>query len=186
VAVGLVALGRLFTGGGPIIPVSPTSTVVTDPSSSTTGSVTTIPTGSVSVVGAASFDPFGEGGENDQAIPSVLDGSASTAWRSERYRDPLTLQKPGVGLRFEVTGTPNRLQLLGLSTGTEFELYWAQDAPAGIDGWERMISASAPPGALSFTLAPRQDGNWLLWMTDIPQQPDGTYFVELAEVRFTS
>ncbi|HEX5696295.1 MAG TPA: hypothetical protein VFZ15_07895 [Acidimicrobiia bacterium] len=186
VAVGLVALGRVFTGGGPIIPVSPTSTVATDPTSSTTSSETTIPTGSVSVVGAASFDPFGEGGENDQAIPSVLDGSASTAWRSERYRDPLTLQKPGVGLRFEVTGTPVRLQLLGLSTGTEFELYWAQDAPAGIEGWERMISASAPPGSLSFTLAPRQDGNWLLWMTDIPQQPDGTYFVELAEVRFTS
>ncbi len=187
VAVGLVALGRVFTGGGPIIPVAPTTTLAIDPSAPTTtlpNQGTVVLPDSVVVLDAVSFDPFGEGGENDQAIPNLMDGSAATTWRTERYRDPLSLQKPGVGLRFEVEGTPGHLQLLGFSTGTEFALYWAEEALDGIDGWTRVVSASAPPGAAHFALAPREDGHWLLWMTDLPEQADGTFFAELSEVQF--
>jgi hypothetical protein len=187
VAVGLVGLGRLFiVGGGPILPVPPTSTLG-DSIAATTTSVpgTTLPVGPVTVVDSGSFDPFGEGGENDDAIGNVLDGSASTSWRSERYQDPLSLQKPGVGLRFQVTGTPSNAQLVGLSTGTEFGLYWAAEPVPEIEGWERVMGATAQPSATLFTLPPREGGHWLLWMTDFPQQPDGTYYAELAEVRFT-
>jgi len=185
VAIGLVALGRVFTGGGPIIPVAPTTTVAGDPTSTTTVVSTTAPVGAVAVISASSFDPFGEGGENDQDLPNLLDGSASTTWRTERYRDPLSLQKPGVGLRFEVTGTPGRLQLLGFTPGTQFELHWAEEVPETLDGWDQVLAATAPPGSALFTLPPRTGGNWLLWLTDLPQQPDGTYYAELAEVRFT-
>jgi serine/threonine protein kinase len=185
VAVGLVALGRLFIGGGSIIPVSPTATVPADLTTTTTPPATTVLTGPVSVVDAASVDPFGEGGENDQAIPNLLDGDSSTSWRTERYQDPLSLLKPGVGLRFEVDGIPTRLQLIGFSPGTEFEMYWAQDVPDVLEGWDRVIGATAPPGQASFTLPPRTRGHWLLWMTELPPQPDGTYYAELAEVRFT-
>jgi len=186
VAIGLVALGRVFTGGGPIIPVSPTTTVATDEIPSTTALPgTTLPAGPVSVVDFGSFDPFGEGGENDEAIGNLLDGSASTTWRSERYTDPLSLQKPGVGLRFQVSGTPSDIQLLGLSTGTEFGLYWAAEPEADIESWERVMGATAQPSASLFSLPPRAGGHWLLWMTDFPTQPDGTFYAELAEVRFT-
>jgi hypothetical protein len=185
VAVGLVALGRLFIGGGPILPAPPTTTLGNDVGTTTTSLPgTTLPVGPVTVVGFDSFDPFGEGGENDEAIGNVLDGSASTTWRSERYQDPLSLQKPGVGLRFEVSGIPSNVQLVGLSTGTEFGLYWAETPPAELEGWERVMGATAQPSATLFTLPPREGGHWLLWMTDFPQQPDGTYYAELAEVRF--
>jgi hypothetical protein len=185
VAVGLVALGRLFIGGGPILPVPPTSTLG-NATLATTTSVpgTTLPVTPVTIVAFASFDPFGEGGENDEAIGNVLDGSASTTWRSERYQDPLSLQKPGVGLRFQVSGAPSNAQLVGLSTGTEFGLYWAPEPPPDIEGWERVMGATAQPSATLFTLPARQDGHWLLWMTDFPLQPDGTFYAELAEVRF--
>jgi hypothetical protein len=136
------------------------------------------------VTNAVSFDPFGEGGENDQDIPIRLDGDPSTVWRTERYRDPLSLQKPGVGLRFELEGTPARVQLLDFSTATGFELYWAGNPAESLDGWDRVLSASVPPGSASFTLPPRDGGHWLVWMTDLPQQADGTYYAELAEVRF--
>jgi hypothetical protein len=186
VAIGLVALGRVFTGGGPIIPVSPTTTIGTDGTpSTTTVPGTTLPSGPVSVVDFSSFDPFGEGGENDEAIGNLLDGSASTTWRSERYTDPLSLQKPGVGLRFQVNGTPSDIQLVALSTGTEFGLYWSQEPAADIESWERVMGATAQPSATLFSLPPRAGGHWLLWMTDFPQQPDGTFYAELAEVRFT-
>jgi hypothetical protein len=185
VAVGLVALGRLFIGGGPILPAPPTTTLGNDVGTTTTSLPgTTLPVGPVTVVGFDSFDPFGEGGENDEAIGNVLDGSASTTWRSERYQDPLSLQKPGVGLRFEVSGIPSNVQLVGLSTGTEFGLYWAETPPAELEGWERVMGATAQPSATLFTLPPREGGHWLLWMSDFPQQPDGTYYAELAEVRF--
>ena len=185
VAVGLVALGRLFIGGGPILPVPPTTTLGNDAVTTTTANLgTTVPAGPVTVVGFDSFDPFGEGGENDDEIGNLLDGSASTTWRSERYQDPLSLQKPGVGLRFQVSGTPSNAQLVALSTGTEFGLYWAEEPPPDIEGWERVMGATAQPSATLFTLPPREGGHWLLWMTDFPQQPDGTYYAEMAEVRF--
>jgi putative peptidoglycan lipid II flippase len=185
-AVGLVALGRLFTGGGPIIPISPATTVGTEQATTTTVPGTTLPAGTANIVEVASFDPFGEGGENDAEIPNLVDGDPATTWRSERYRDPLSLQKPGVGIRFEVEGTPAEVRLIGLSAGTDFELLWAAEPTEEIASWDRVLAASAPPGPASFTLPPRSDGHWLLWMTDLPLQPDGTYFVEVAEVRFDS
>ena len=186
VAIGLVALGRLFIGGGePIIPVVPPSTTLGPTPTSTVVTVTTLPTGPVRVAGFASFDPFGDGSENDDAVGDVLDGSASTVWRSERYVDPLSLVKPGVGLRFQLTGTPSAVQLVGLTTGTTFDIYWSREPPEGIDGLERALSGTAEASETLFPLPPREGGHWLLWMTEFPQQPDGSYYAELAEVRFT-
>ncbi len=185
-AIGLVALGRLFIGGGGIVPISPTTTLGADPATTTTAaSGTTVAPGPVRVVDFGAFDPFGEGGENDEAIGDVLDGSASTIWRSERYQDPLSLVKPGVGLRFQVSGAPSAVQLVGLTNGTEFAIYWAQDPPGEIDGWERALSETAESSTTLFPLPRREGGHWLLWMTDFPQQPDGSYYGELGEVRFT-
>jgi hypothetical protein len=184
VAIGLVALGRLFTGGGPIIPISPITTVTAEEITTSTITGTTLSTGVVTVREADSFDPFGEGGENDQDMPNVIDGDTSTLWRSERYHDPLSLQKPGVGVSLAVDGTPSTIQLVGLTPGTEFELRWASEPLDDPAEWDRVIAATAPPGTATFSLAERTDGYWLLWMTDLPEQPDGTYYVELAEVRF--
>jgi putative peptidoglycan lipid II flippase len=185
VAVGLVALGYVFAGGGPIIPVSPTATVPIEPTSSTSGTSTTVPTGPVSVVGVAAFDPFGEGGENDSDIPNVIDGSSSTGWRTERYQDPLSLQKPGVGISFQLEGRPTHMQLVDLSEGTDFEVYWSRDQNPDVANWDRILAGTAPPGVTLLTLPGRSDGFWLLWLTELPLQPDGTYYAELAEVRFT-
>jgi hypothetical protein len=147
--------------------------------------VTTAAPGPVRVTGYGSFDPFGDGGENDDAVGDVLDGSASTVWRSERYEDPLSLVKPGVGLRFDLTGMPSSVQLVGLTSGTTFDILWSQELPSGIEGWERALSATAGSSETLFPLPPREGGHWLLWMTEFPEQPDGGFYAELAEVRFT-
>ncbi len=185
VAVGLVALGYVFSGSGPIIPISPTATVPLEPTSSSTGTSSTLPAGPVNVVGVATFDPFGEGGENDDELPNLVDGSTSTGWRTERYQDPLSLQKPGVGISFQLEGRPTRMQLVDLSVGTTFELYWSQDGAADLSTWDRVLGGAAPPGVTFLTLPVRSDGYWLLWLTELPLQGDGTYYAELSEVRFT-
>jgi hypothetical protein len=183
-AVALVAIGLLFTGGSPVVPVSPTATAP-DISTTTVLPTTTLPpVEPVTILGAASFDPFGEGGESDTLIPNLFDGDGSTAWRTERYQDPLPLLKPGVGVQFEIEGEPRRLELLALSAGTVFELYWSEGAPVAIGDWERIAEAHAPPGTTTLDLPGRPGGHWLIWMVDLPEQADGTFSSSIAEVRF--
>lgn len=183
IAVGLVALGRVFSEGGePILPPPATTVPVTttDPPPVTT----TVPAGDVALLNAASFDPFGEGGENDAAIPRLWDGDISTAWQTERYQDPFPLVKEGVGVTFTVSGSPARLELAGLTPGTVFEVYWSDTYYASLDQWDRVAGAQAPPGATFVDLPPRVDGFWLIWLTDLPGRSDGFYYSSMAEVRF--
>lgn len=185
IAGALVALGRVVIGGGPPIlpppPTAATSTVTTD--APATLPPTTIP-GEVGISRTRSYDPYGEGGENDDLVPNLVDGDTRTAWRTERYQSPLQSLKPGVGVAFPVTGTPSRVELHGLSPGTDFEVYWAGQLPAGIEGWSRVAGGTAPPGIILIRLPAREDGVWLLWLTDLPEQGDGSRLATLAEVRF--
>ena len=183
-AVGLVAIGLLFTGGAPVVPASPTSTVLVTPTTTVVATTTIPPVAPVTVLGATSYDPFGEGGESDTMIPNLLDEETATIWRTERYQDPLPLLKPGVGVRFEIDGEPSRVELFGLTPGTVLELYWSPQPDTPFEDWERIAGAQAPPGTTSVDLPGRSSGFWLIWMTDLPQQSDGTYSSSVAEVRF--
>jgi hypothetical protein len=181
-AVGLVALGRAFSGGSePIIPPAET-TLPSD--SSTTLPPTIPPEGAVGVDNTTSFDPFGGGGENDAQLPNLIDGDLSTSWSTEQYEEPLSQIKKGVGVAFTVTGMPSRVELVGFTVGTKFEVYWSDNFFVQLDEWSRVAGGQAPPGATFVDLPPRSDGFWLLWLTDLPQRSDGTYQVSISEVRF--
>jgi hypothetical protein len=183
-AVGLVAVGFVLSGGS--APVVPTPT--TDPAPSTTEDrsevTTTVVAGDVTVGEAASFDPFGEGGENDQLVANVVDGNADSEWRTERYLDPLSLLKPGVGVTVALGGTPKELELVRMSEGTVFEVYWSADRLDDLPGWERVAGASASPGSTSVDLPQRTDGYWLIWLTALAADAEGGYLSSIAELRF--
>ena len=183
IAVGLVALGRVFVGGGPIIPV-PATVPIARTTTSLESPGTTAAANLVAITSVDSYDPFGEGGENNDVLAYLTDRNTGTSWRTERYHDPLTAIKEGVGIRIDVTGTPSQVQLIGFSPGTEFEIYWAEAVFPHPEEWERLAGALAPPGRASLGLPPRTGGHWLIWMTDLPLQPDGTYYATLSEVRF--
>jgi hypothetical protein len=184
VAVGLVALGAVFSGGSaPIIP----SPVTTSPAPATTTTIepaTTTPSGTVGIESVATFDPFGGGGENDDALALLTDGDITTSWQTERYQDPLASLKPGVGIALAASGTPATLEMFGLTVGTRFDLYWSDVFTADLEQWERIAGAQAPPGTTSIDLPSREGGFWLLWLTDLPQRADGTFYSSIAEVRF--
>lgn len=184
VAVGLVALGAVFSGGSaPIIP-SPITTSPAPETTTTLEDVTTAPSGSVGIESVSSFDPFGEGGENDDAIALMTDGDVTTSWQTERYQDPLGALKPGVGIALDARGAPATLEMTGLTVGTRFDVYWSEVFTADLEQWERIAGAQAPPGTTSIDLPSRQDGFWLLWLTGLPQRADGTFYSSIAEVRF--
>ncbi len=182
-AVGLVVVGFFLSGGTALVIPTPTTEA---PSVTTSTSIVTTTAGPGEVVVAAvdTFDPFGEGGENDHLVGNVIDGDLETEWVTERYLDPLPLLKPGVGLTALVEGVPDRLQLIGLSPTTTFEILWSERLDDDPDAWERVAGGTASRSAMSIELPPRLDGNWLLWLTDLPPRGDGSYQAALAELRF--
>ena len=132
------------------------------------------------------FDPLGDGEEHPGRLTLLTDGDPDTEWRTERYFDPLPLLKGGVGLAFEVSGSPALLELTGLSEGTAFRLMWAESL-LGVDdpGWAVIAEQQAGAATLRLPLPELRSGVWLLWLTDLP--PDGTgYRTRLAEVSFSS
>ena len=133
VAIGLIALGRVLAGDL-TIPVIPGPSASAPTSSTTTSTTTTTEPGApepVVIAGASTFDPYGEGGENDGSVGLVIDGDPATTWRTERYRDPIELLKPGVGLAVAVAGSPASIELLGVSTGAVFQILLVGVAAAG-------------------------------------------------------
>jgi hypothetical protein len=182
-AVGLVTVGFVLSGGSALVVPTPT-TAGAEPTTASSLATTTTLLGEIVVSDAATFDPFGEGGENDELVANLLDGDATTEWRTERYLDPFPLLKPGVGLTVRVSGTPQELQLIRLTESTVFEVYWSiqrLDDPAR---WERVASANASPAATFVDLPPRIDGFWLVWLTELPAQADGTFVASMSELRF--
>ena len=184
VAIGLVALGRVITGGvEPILP-TPVTTTALSVTTVTSAPPSTLGAGEVGIANAATFDPFGEGGENDDTVANLTDEDVSTFWQTERYQDPLPLIKPGVGVTLTVKGTPARVQLVGISPGTRVDLYWSEIFNPQLDEWARIAGALAQPGVTTVDLPARAGGIWLVWMTDLPRHADGSYYASMSEVRF--
>ena len=132
------------------------------------------------------FDPLGDGEEHPGRLPLLTDGDPTTAWHTEGYFDPLPLLKEGVGLAFEVSGSPAFLELTGFSEGTAFRLMWAKSLLDVDDaGWEVIAEQHAGAATLRLPLPAHSNGVWLLWLTDLPPEEAG-YRTRLAEVSFRS
>ncbi len=133
---------------------------------------------------ATSFDPFGDNGtEREGDVPLLIDGDRSTAWRTERYFDPLERVKPGVGVIFDPETSPRTMSIYG-SAGTTYRIGWAESPTSDLEGWEFVTSGSLPSGVASLQLPERPEGTWLLWLTSLPSNADGEYTAQIAEVSF--
>ncbi len=194
-ATGLVAWGTILDANPaspiqvPAIPgpsvtrPAPTATTITGPGLGTTP-VDVLPE-PVVVERVTAYDPLGDGQEHSTTVERLIDGDLATNWRTERYFDPLPRIKDGVGVAFEVSGTPSYLELEGLSVGTAFRILWA-DSVLDIrnSGWDLAAEERAWSASMRIPLPDHQDGVWLLWLTDLPADEDGVHIAYLAEVRF--
>lgn len=131
------------------------------------------------VVAVRTFDPYGDGGENDDAAPRAVDGDPATAWRSENYFDGV-LHKPGVGLLLDlgrertVTGfrlwTPQPGYRFGLAVG---------DDPSALASSVRAASVAEPRTV--GTLPPTRGRYVLVWIVSVVDAGDGNR-AEIAEI----
>jgi hypothetical protein len=178
-AIALIVIGRLLAGGSvPVIGQSTTTLTESTAASTSIGSTEPV------ALGALTFDPFGEGGENDGLVELVLDGDLATSWRTELYRDPMELLKPGVGLTVSVRGTPSRVEIAGLAAGADLTIMWSPGRPDTPEEWEPLAASRSTDLEVRLQLPPRTDGNWLIWFTRLPAQPDGNYWAGVSEIRF--
>lgn len=184
IAVALVAVGRALSGGtAPIIP--PVSTTAdAAPAASPPAPATATRSQTAVVDNLNSYDPQGGGGESDSELPNLIDDDVATTWSTESYDRPLGEVKDGVGVAFTLLGSPSRLEIIGATPGTSFEVYWADTFFARTEDWSRLAGGRTPPGAISLDLPPRHDGFWLVWLTDLPSDSEGTFSASIAEVRF--
>lgn len=188
VAIILFIVGRTLDTGSQdplLFPVVPDPTVAD--STSTTSSTTTLPgqePSSVSITDVLVFDPEGDGTEHDRSVPNLTDGDNTTSWSTERYNDPLPLIKSGVGFAVSVDGTPTEIELLGSVDGMSYRLLWAPSPFPTFAEWESIASGSIGGERGTVQVPSRSDGWWLVWITDLPADPDGGYVGRVGEVRF--
>lgn len=198
-ALSLVGVGRLLLAGedSPVLfpdtagesggpRVIPTTTTSTSPASGAISGDPSVDLPSVIPISSLrSIDPFGGEEENDERLANIVDGDATTFWRTERYRDPLPLLKPGVGVTFQLERDPVTAQIIALNPGADVVVAWTDTTPDP-DSWETIARVHLPTGGLDLQLPERSGGTWVIWITDLPLNPDQNYWLELAEVRFRS
>ncbi len=130
------------------------------------------------IASVSTFDPFGDGTENDSGAPAAADGDTSTAWRSEDYFDA-DLNKPGVGLLFDLgssrTVTGFRLEVP--HAGYTFGLAVGDDPGALVEAAAGAYTAAA---SMRETTDPATGRYVLLWITSVVDAGDGNR-AEVAE-----
>jgi hypothetical protein len=129
------------------------------------------------------YDLLGDGTEGDDTVPGATDGNRSTAWTTEAYSRPLKEIKEGVGLVFDLDGTPKTVFITG-SPGTAFSLGWAAAMPEDPLEWGRLARGTLQRAESRIQVPIRGGGLWLLWLTDLPQRPDGSYQTRISDIRF--
>ncbi|HEX2040046.1 MAG TPA: protein kinase [Acidimicrobiales bacterium] len=136
----------------------------------------------VRVVAAHSFDPLGDGDENEDTASLAVDGRPDTAWATSRYntRDFGNL-KDGVGLYVQVSGgrALRRLEVRSPTQGWAAAVYVADRPGTELADWGAPVAReTAIDGDVSFDLGRRRASAVLVWITD----PGMDNKAEIAEI----
>ncbi|MEP6760803.1 MAG: protein kinase family protein [Sporichthyaceae bacterium] len=140
------------------------------------------------VAGIAAFDPppGGNGEENDDRAPRVLDGDTATVWTTKTYREqfgPSGL-KEGVGLLLDL-GKTQSMQSAAIAlrgTGTDLELRVADQRSDQLADYKVVAQASGKNGLVDVRPdQPVRARYVLVWLTALPSDGSG-YRGEIAEI----
>lgn len=131
------------------------------------------------------YDPLGDGSESDDTVENVLDGDHTTFWATETYSRPVREIKDGVGLVFDLAGSPTAVYVLGSDT-TTYLIGWAPLIPDDPIEWEHIARGTLQVAETRVQLPARTNGVWRLWLTALPERADGTYQARISTVTWVS
>jgi hypothetical protein len=133
-----------------------------------------------------SFDPEGDGTENDDATGLAVDRDPTTSWSTSVYRDDPHFGglKSGVGILVDL-GRARRVTLAELALtqdGAGVELRAGDQQPTRAEDLPVVASTADARSRTRFDLdTPTTARYWLVWFTSLPRQSGG-YGVGVAEV----
>ncbi len=156
--------------------------------------VKNIAVGPVSVVGMRSYDPNGDGQENETKISNLTDNNPATSWTTVCYGNQYFGSKGGVGVVVQLSGIG--IGSLAATFGTapwnaEVFVSTSETIPTTLDGWGLRVSDSfgAEPGAATFPVA-TPGRNVLLLMREAGRSTScsnsNPYKGMLSDLSFTS
>lgn len=197
IVAGVIVLAMAFavpTLAGMFSPSHPTRAVATAKATpsipGTTRATSPRPAATVAItpVSISSFDPEGDGKENDSAAARAIDGKTSTQWKSEGYKSATAVggQKDGVGLVLELpSGKKLRSAKLDFGgTSQAVTLYMADKK--SLEGATSVGSVSGS-GEKSVTLRTPSSSRYLIvWFTKASLDEDGKYRAQISEVALSS
>jgi hypothetical protein len=133
-----------------------------------------------------SFDPEGDGTENDPEAVLAVDHDLTTSWTTSTYRDDPHFGglKSGVGLLLDLHHPVpvNVVELALDSAGADVEIRAGDTRPAQAADLPLVATANRAKASLRLPLAhPTKARYWLVWFTSLPPTSGG-YAVGVAEV----
>jgi hypothetical protein len=173
------------------------TTVAVTPATQPVDEQTTAPhvaTGPLTITGWHSYDPGGDGTENDVDLPNLHDGSGTTTWTTQCYADKFTGSKLGVGLVFDLKGTGGgTLDVVLGGAPWALELYTTNDAavPAAFADWGAPVDKQASNDAANatFTLPDTEATHAMLRFRQLPRgarcSPSNPYQGSIGEITLT-
>lgn len=138
------------------------------------------------VIEVRSFDPAGDGAENEPRARFVHDRDRGTVWTTERYGSaPLGGLKPGVGLlfRFDRKASCRSVTVHTTSGGWSGEVRVGDAAASSVDAFRLAGKAENSSTDERIGTASASGEYWLLWFTLLPEGGGG-YRLEVTEVDF--
>jgi len=134
----------------------------------------------------SSFDPEGDGQENESAVGFAVDHDSSTTWTTDLYQHSSHFGglKSGVGLLIDL-GRPmqvRRADLLLSAAGADVELRAGDTAPRAAADLPLVASAAVTPAHQVWPLSkPVTARYWLIWFTNLPHA-NGGYRIGVTDV----
>ncbi|CAN5249638.1 hypothetical protein BH20ACT9_BH20ACT9_20360 [soil metagenome] len=147
------------------------------------------PPGSEPLVGldvsrVESFDPEGDGSENDDRLAYLVDGDPATAWRTDTYNSSaFGGLKGGVGVRVDL-GAERQVEAVTLTTATpgiEFDVRVADTPSDDLDDWRPVatVDQTGERVGLGFD-DPERTRHVLIWLTGTLPDVAGGYRAEIS------
>ncbi|MGL5865902.1 MAG: hypothetical protein ACRCYX_08520 [Dermatophilaceae bacterium] len=137
----------------------------------------------LAVLGVRSYDPEGDGEENDNLTPKAYDGDPSSGWYSENYRtDEFGGLKKGLGLIVDLGPNKKPQQVrLDLPVTSDIQVFLGPDAR--LDGAAKVGERPDAQGQVSFDVPASLTGQYVIvWYTKVSTDDRGKRRAWLDEV----
>ena len=135
---------------------------------------------------ASSFDPEGDGQENEDAAGFAVDHDATTTWTTDLYRNSSHFGglKSGVGLLIDLgrRAAVTRADLVLSAAGSDVELRAGDTPPAQANDLPVVAAAASASAHQVWEIHPTVTARyWLIWFTNLPRTGGG-YRIGVTDV----